>query len=103
MHDFNSREYRQSRAAYKAQCTIYYFITLLVTDAFLAKLLESIGISDSLIGIISSFISMAFVMQLMTIFLVKLKISTKKLVIDVYKRQRWKTVHASTMCMAAAG
>lgn len=80
MKDYNSPAYKQSRAAYIAQCAAYYLITLLVTDAFLAKLLESIGISDALIGIISSFISMAFIIQLMSIFLVKLKISTKKLV-----------------------
>ena len=63
-----------------AQCAFEYFISLLVTDAFLAKLLAYIGISDSLIGIISSFISMAFVIQLMSIFLMRLKVSTKKLV-----------------------
>lgn len=81
MNDYNSPEYKQSRGAYKAQCTIYYFVTLLAADAFLAKLLGSIGIEDSLIGIISSFISVAFVIQLMSIFLVELKVSTKKLVI----------------------
>jgi len=81
MNDFNSKEYKRSRAAYKAQCTIYYFVTLLAADAFLAKLLSAIGIKDSLIGIISSFISVAFVIQLLSIFLVKLKVSTKKMVI----------------------
>ena len=81
MNDFQSPEYRRSRAAYMTQCTVYYFVTLLVTDAFLAKLLGSIGIKDSLIGIISSFISMSFVIQLLAIFIVRLEISTKKLVI----------------------
>lgn len=79
--DFNSTEYKRSRAAYMIQCTFEYFVTLLVTDAFLAKLLTHIGISDYLTGIISSFISMAFVIQLASIFLVRLKVSTKKLVI----------------------
>ena len=64
-----------------AQCSVEYFVSLLVTDAFLAKLLTSIGISDALTGIISSFITLAFVIQLMSIFLVRVKMSTKKLVI----------------------
>ena len=81
MKDFNSPEYKRSRGAYKTQCTIEYFVSLLVTDAFLAKLLSSIGISDMVIGIISSFITLAFVIQFLSIYLVKLKVSTKKLVI----------------------
>ncbi len=81
MSDFNSNEYKRSRSAYMVQCTVEYFISLLVTDAFLAKLLTHIGISDYLIGIISSFISMAFVIQLAAIFLVRLKVSTKKLIV----------------------
>ena len=81
MKDFNSLEYKRSRGAYMAQCTVEYFVALLVTDAFLAKLLTSIGISDSLVGIISSFISLAFVIQLMSIFLVRSKVSTKSMVL----------------------
>ena len=78
--DFNSIEYRRSRASYMAQCTVEYFTSLLVTDAFLAKLLTHLGISDSLIGIISSFITMAFVIQLMSVFVVRIKASTKRIV-----------------------
>lgn len=77
MADFNSQEYKRSRGAYMAQCTVEYFVSLLVTDAFLAKLLTSIGISDALTGIISSFITLAFVIQLLSIFLVRLRVSTK--------------------------
>lgn len=78
--DFDSKEYKRSRASYMAQCTVEYFVSLLVTDAFLAKLLTHIGISDSLIGIISSFITVAFVIQLLSIFVVRLKASTKRIV-----------------------
>ncbi len=63
-----------------AQCTVEYFVSLLVTDAFLAKLLTHIGISDALTGIISSFITLAFVFQLLAIPLVKSKVSTKRIV-----------------------
>ena len=79
--NYNSTEYKRSRKAYMAQCTFEYFVSLLVTDAFLAKLLADIGMSDSLVGIISSFISLSFIFQLLSIFVVRLKISTKRLVI----------------------
>ncbi len=79
--DYNSADYKRSRSAYIAQCTFEYFVSILVADAFLAKLLSSIGISDALVGIISSFISLAFVIQIMSIFLIRAKISRKKLVI----------------------
>lgn len=68
---YNNYKYKQSRKAYIVQCTAEYFITLLVADAFLANLLTSIGISDALTGIISSFISFAFLFQLLSILLVK--------------------------------
>ena len=68
---FNSKEYKISRNAYIAQCTFEYFISLLVTDAYLAKLLSYEGISDSMIGIISSIASLAFLFQLSAIFLVQ--------------------------------
>ena len=64
-----------------AQCTIEYFISLLVADAFLATLLNKIGLSDSLVGIISSFISLAFLFQLLSIGLVKVMKNTKRTVI----------------------
>lgn len=79
--NYNSPEYKRSRAAYMAQCTFEYFVSLLVADAFLAKVLTALGMSDFLVGIISSFISLSFVFQLLSIFVVRLKISTKRLVI----------------------
>ena len=78
---FQTKEYKRSRLAYTMQCAFEYFIALLVADAFLAKLLTALGIGDNLIGIISSFVSLAFVFQLLSIFLVKAKTSTKKIVI----------------------
>jgi len=83
MKDYNSIEYKRSRKAYMAQCTFEYFISLLIADAFLAKLLTSIGISDALVGIIASFTSIAFVFQLFSIFLVRARISTKRLVVSL--------------------
>ncbi len=67
---FSSREYKISRGAYKAQCMFEYFITILVGDAYLSKLLATIGLSDTQIGVISSFITLAFLFQLASIFVV---------------------------------
>ena len=63
---FESKEYKRSRAMYMVQCTFEYFISILIADAFLAKLLTNIGISDSLTGIIASFMSIAFLFQLLS-------------------------------------
>lgn len=79
--NYNSSEYKRSRSAYIAQCTFEYFVALLVSDVFLAKLLSSIGISDSLTGIISSFITIAFVIQIMSIPLTNSRLGSKKLVL----------------------
>ena len=73
--------YKSARKAYVAQCTFEYLSALLVSDAFLAKLLASIGIRDSLIGIISSFISLAFVVQLLSLAVSALPIDRKKTVV----------------------
>ena len=81
--DYNSKEYKRSRAAYAAQCTFEYFISILVADAFLAKLLSNIGISDAMVGIISSFITIAFMFQLLSIYVAKKIVNTKKTVIVV--------------------
>lgn len=78
---FNSKEYKRSRKAYVAQCTFEYFISILVTDAYLAKVLSNEGISDGMIGIISSFVSLAFLFQLSAIFLVEHVKNTKRTVI----------------------
>lgn len=80
MEKFNSPEYIRSRRSYIVQCTAEYFVSLLVADVFLAKLLSSIGISDALIGVISSFITLAFVFQFLTLFMAKINASSKKLV-----------------------
>lgn len=78
---FNSSDYKRSRAMYMAQCTFEYFVTILVADAFLAKLLSNIGISDGTIGIISSIITLAFLFQLLSLFLVSKIKNVKRTVI----------------------
>lgn len=64
---FETKDYQKSRSAYTAQCMFEYFISLLATDAFLAKLLKDIGLSDALTGLLSSLISFTFLFQLFSI------------------------------------
>jgi len=78
MNKFDSSVYKRSRSAYLWYCAFEYFVALLISDAFLAKLLSSIGISDSLTGIISTFVSLACVFQLLTILLLRAKVSNFK-------------------------
>lgn len=67
--NFSSSEYKRSRNAYTLQCMFEYFVSILVADSFLAKLLTSVGFKDGDVGIISSFISLAFVFQLFSLLL----------------------------------
>ena len=75
--NYNGKDAKSSRNGYVWYCMFEYFISILVTDAFLAKLLKNIGMSDSLTGIISSFVSLAFLFQLLSIFILKRKINAK--------------------------
>ena len=79
--NYISKEAKTSRSGYVWYCMFEYFIAILATDAFLAKLLKNIGMSDSLTGIISSFVSLAFLFQLLSIFILKRKINAKALCI----------------------
>ena len=86
--DFQSPHYKRSRAVYMAQCTFEYLLALLVTDAFLTKLLGHLGLDDTTIGIISSFITLAFVIQIFSLFLYKLRASSKTLTLIFYPLSR---------------
>lgn len=78
---YDTYAFKRSRKVYIAQQTFEYFVSLLVTDAFLAKLLTELGLSDFLIGVISSFVTLSFVFQLLSVFVMRAKITTKRLVI----------------------
>ncbi len=63
-------KYKTSRFLYVLEATFEYFISILVTGAFLAKITSSIGINDTLTGILASFVSLGCGFQLIAIFLV---------------------------------
>ena len=61
--------YRSSRVGNIISAALEYFISMLVIDSYLAKLTTDIGISDSVTGILTSFVSLGFGFQLFAIFL----------------------------------
>ena len=77
--DFSSAVYLRSRRAYVLQCTFEYLIALLVADAFLAKLLNALDIDDATVGIISSFITLAFTVQILSVLLCRRKMNSKRI------------------------
>lgn len=72
-HDVKKDPYRFSRAMAMTEALVEYLISLTITGAFLAKITEAIGISDSLTGIITAFLSLANVFQLFAVLFVGLK------------------------------
>jgi len=68
---FDTPSYKRSRRAYILECAFEYFVALMVADAFLATLLSHLGLDDAVIGVISSLISLAFLFQLCSIFVVQ--------------------------------
>ena len=81
--DFNSPEYKKIRKAYVTQCTVEHLVGLLIADAFLARLLSYLGLNDAMVGVIASFTSVAFAFQLLSVFLVQSRYSTKKMVVTI--------------------
>ena len=59
----------RSRFLYIIEAALEYFISILVAGSYLATLTSSLGMSDSLTGIISSFISLGCLFQLLSVFL----------------------------------
>lgn len=78
---YETPEYKRSRNAYTAFCAFEYFVSILLADAFLAKILTYMGLSDSTIGVISSLISFSFLFQLLSILVMTRLRNTKKTVI----------------------
>ena len=64
MHIPDGDSDRLSRLCIIIEAALEYFISIMVTGAYLARITQSLGFSDSLTGILSSFVSMGCVFQL---------------------------------------
>lgn len=69
--------YKTSRTLYIIEAALEYFIALLVSETYLAKIAMSVGISDAGIGILTSFVALGHAFQIFAIFLSQQK-SVKK-------------------------
>ena len=58
---------KQSRIMYILQATFEYLISILVAGSYLASITKSLGMSDSLTGILSSVISLGCLFQLLSL------------------------------------
>lgn len=77
-------DYKRSRRAYAAECAFEYFVSLMVTGAFLTKLLTYVGFDDAACGLISSFISLAFLFELFSVFVVQKITNTKRFCVLIH-------------------
>ena len=67
MPDLQSAPYRRGRLLYIAEAAFEYLISILVAGSYLATLTNELGFSDSLTGIVSSFISLGCLFQLLSV------------------------------------
>lgn len=65
--------YKNSRTSYIIEAALEYFISILITDSFLAVLLSKNGVSDAATGIITQLASLAFTAQMFSVFVRKTK------------------------------
>lgn len=59
---------RRSRIAYIAEAALEYFISIMISGAYLAKLTSYLGFSDSLTAVLTSFVALGCSFQLCSIF-----------------------------------
>ena len=62
------KDLSRNRFYYIIEAAVEYFISLLITGAFLATLLTRSGVSDAATGVITQLASLAFTAQLFSVF-----------------------------------
>ncbi len=65
------RQKKQGNIMYIIEAGVEYFISLLITGAYLAKVSTAIGISDAVTGILSSFVSLGCTFQIFALILAR--------------------------------
>ncbi|MBO5653349.1 MAG: hypothetical protein J6S44_03955, partial [Clostridia bacterium] len=71
--------YKRSRILFVAEQTLEYFISMLITGAYLARLTAAIGLSDDVTGILSAIASIAGIANLLALTLMNRR-SVKRIV-----------------------
>lgn len=72
----NEKAMQRSRILYIIEAALEYFISILFAGSYLATLTSHLGMSDSLTGILSSFISLGCLFQLFSVFLKRRRVKT---------------------------
>lgn len=62
-------KYRRTRGLYIIEAALEYFFSLMLTGAYIAKVANTIGMSDALVGIISTASTLGCTFQLFALFL----------------------------------
>ena len=65
----NYNDFSVNRKLYYAECIFEYFISILVTGSYLAKLTTSIGVSDEMTAILSELTAISGIFQIFSIYL----------------------------------
>ena len=73
MQTVTKDEYKTSRFLYILEAAFEYFISILLTGAYIAKVTTTLGMNDSLTGIITSFVTLGCGFQFIAIFLANKK------------------------------
>ena len=71
MEETRFESYKKSRGLYILEAAVEYFIHLCVTATFLTAILNEIGVSAALQGIVGSIASLAYSTQLLAVFCVR--------------------------------
>lgn len=74
MNDISLKNMKRSRLMYIFEAALEYFISILVAGSYLATLTKELGFSDSLTGILSSFISLGCLFQLLSLSIRRTKV-----------------------------
>jgi len=101
LHDEN----RTGRLCYIIEAALEYFISILVTGAYLARVTSALGFSDSLTGILSSFVSLGCVFQLGSIALFRRSRRIKRpvMLIHIVNQTLFAFVHLTPELPLSAG
>ncbi len=71
---------KKARGIYILEAAFEYFVSIMMTGAFLAALLSRNGVPDWLVGIISSFISLTCIFQIFSASIVRKGSSVKRII-----------------------
>ena len=66
-------EQKRGQFLYIIEAMLEYFISLIIADAYIAKVTAAIGMSPGLTGILTSFMSLGFLFQVFALFLARKK------------------------------